>query len=357
MADDPSLDASAPPPAKRPGLKRPFLRFALTLLVLLAVGVGAAAYWAHGQYVAPGPLAESTALVIQKGTGTNRIAARLYQAGVISSPLLFRAAVRLSDDTRPLKAGEYRFTASISMSQVLRMMREGRTVLRRLTVAEGLTTQEIFALVAGVEGLEGEVSLSAEEGRFLPETYYYSLGDARDAVLERMRTAMDRTLDELWAARAEDLPFDSKDQALVLASIIEKETAIDSERGIIAGVFINRLRRGMRLQTDPTVIYGITMGSGALGRPIRRSELEKVTPYNTYVIDGLPPGPIANPGRNSIAAALKPAKTDYLYFVADGSGGHAFARTSKEHQRNVAKWRKIERERRKLQRERRKKAK
>ncbi len=346
MADGPNDESTTETPAKSPSFARRLLSATMVLLAVAVAGAAGLAYWAYQQYTAPGPLTESRVVLVRKGSGVNQIAAQLAHDGIIADAGIFRMGLRFLDRDGSLKAGEYRFPAAITMRQVRSMMVRGETVLRRFTVAEGLTTLEIFDIIAGTEALEGEISLKPEEGRFLPETYYYSLGDSRDTVLGRMRDAMHRTLDELWESRAADLPFKTKEEALILASIIEKETGVDPERGLIAGVFVNRLRKGMRLQTDPTVIYGITNGKGPLGRPLRRSELDRATPYNTYMIGGLPPGPIANPGRESIAAALKPAKTKHLYFVADGTGGHAFARTGKEHERNVLKWRKIQREQR-----------
>jgi len=212
-------------------------------------------------------------------------------------------------------------------------------VERKLTVPEGLTVMEILALVRAADGLQGTITLHPDEGTLLPQTYFYSYGDSRDAVVQRMRKAMDETLDELWPGRQDDLPIGSKRQALILASIVEKETGIPDERPRVAAVFVNRLRLGMRLESDPTVSYGMTLGRKPLGRDLTRADLQAPTPYNTYTNAGLPPGPIANPGRATIEAALNPAKTKDLYFVADGSGGHAFAATLDQHNRNVANWR------------------
>lgn len=311
------------------------------------MAVGTVAVWGIGAFDSPGPLTATRRVVIPKGDGLSEIARRLSAAGVIANPLLFRVGVQLFGHGRPLRAGEYRFVAAVSPRQVMELLIRGETVLRRITLAEGLTTRQIFAQIARTKGLVGAIDLPPEEGTLLPETYYFALGGTRDALVRRMRDAMTRTLDELWKTRAPDLPYKTKTEALILASMIEKETAVNGERALIAGVFVNRLRKGMRLQSDPTIIYGLTRGAGPLNRPLRRSEITKHTPYNTYVIAGLPPGPIANPGRASIVAALHPAKTPYLYFVADGSGGHAFARTNAEHMRNVAKWRRLSRQRRK----------
>jgi UPF0755 protein len=224
---------------------------------------------------------------------------------------------------------------------VLSLLREGRTVVRHLTIPEGLTTVEILALLDDAPGLSGDRSPPAE-GTLLPETYNYSWGDSRAGMMARMQKAMAETLAKLWASRAAGLPLATPEAAVTLASLVEKETALAAERPRVAGVFVNRLRLGMRLQSDPTVVYALTAGKGPLGRELTRADLEVPSPYNTYRIDGLPPGPIANPGRAAIAAALQPLASRELYFVADGSGGHAFASTLEEHNRNVTRWRKLQ---------------
>lgn len=317
----------------------------LGLFFGLAAVAALLGYWGFRAYTAPGPLKEAATVVIPKGSGRDAILRRLLAAGVIEDPLVFRIAVRLTRSGGRLKAGEYRFPARVSMQRALERIVSGKTVLRMFTAREGRTTHEILERLKATEGLEGEVTLDPDEGELLPETYSFALGDTRDKMVRRMREAMTKVLNELWEKRAEDLPIKTKREALILASIIEKETGKPEERPRVAAVFVNRLRKGMRLQTDPTVIYGITNGKGPLGRRLFTKDLERKTPYNTYRIDGLPPGPIANPGRASIAAALNPAKTKELYFVADGTGGHVFAETLEEHNRNVRRWRKIRRER------------
>jgi UPF0755 protein len=232
----------------------------------------------------------------------------------------------------------------VSPREVVAILQSGETIVRRLTVPEGLTSARVLELVDGAEGLQGHVGRMPEEGRLLPETYHFSYGDDRADLVARMEEAMEIALARLWLERSDDLPFATPEDALTLASIVERETAVERERRRVAAVFINRLRRGMRLQSDPTVVYALTEGEGVLGRRLVRDDLRIDHPYNTYVNTGLPPGPIANPGRASIAAVLNPAETRELYFVADGSGGHAFATTLDEHNRNVARWRRLRRQ-------------
>lgn len=322
-----------------------FLSNLLTLLVLAGLAFGGLLFYANGQFEAPGPAQSEQLFEVPRGAGLSRIASDLERAGAISDARIFRYGARAKQAETSLKAGEYALPAGASMSEILTLLKDGATVARRVTIKEGLTAREIVALLQGIDGLSGDITEIPPEGSLAPETYFYERGEARSSILRRMTDAQRVQLDELWATRAADLPFSTKEEAMVLASIIERETAVASERAEVAGVFVNRLRRGMRLQSDPTVIYGATGGLGSLGRGIRRSELDAETPFNTYRIKGLPPTPIANPGRDSIAAALNPALTDALYFVADGTGGHAFARTLKQHNRNVAQWRRIERER------------
>ena len=325
-------------------MARVALRIAYVLLALALVAGGLAA-WGYAHFARSGPLAAATTVIVPRGAGVEAIARALARANVIADPLVFRVGARLTGADKALRAGEYAFPAGISPASALALLESGKTVVRRLTVVEGVTTVEVVAQLAATDGLKGEVTAVPGEGLLLPETYHFSYGDSRDAVLARMAQSMQRTLDALWRARADDVPFAAPKSALILASVVEKETAIPEERARIAAVFINRLRRRMRLQSDPTVAYGLTQGSGPLGRPLTASDLKVPTPYNTYLVDGLPPGPICNPGRASIAAVLDPARTDELYFVADGSGGHVFARTLAEHSRNVARWRTLQRRR------------
>ncbi|OHC73724.1 MAG: aminodeoxychorismate lyase [Rhodospirillales bacterium RIFCSPLOWO2_12_FULL_58_28] len=328
------------------------MRIAYLLIVLGLILGGGFAWQGYVRFVQPGPLAAETNVVIHRGSGFGDIAGELFRAGVISDPLAFQFGARFLGADKALRAGEYAFPARISPREALAVLQSGRTVIRRLTIAEGLTTAQVLAQLAAADGLDGKIGAEfmdtpwLKEGSLLPETYHFSFGDQRNDMLKRMAGAMAQLLTSQWQARAYGGPLKSHEEALILASIIEKETSLPNERARIAGVFINRLRKGMRLQSDPTAAYGITLGKEVLGRPLTRADLKNPTPFNTYAIDGLPPSPICNPGRESIAAALHPAETDELYFVADGAGGHVFARTLDEHNLNVARWRKITNEQR-----------
>ncbi|OJU55935.1 MAG: aminodeoxychorismate lyase, partial [Alphaproteobacteria bacterium 62-8] len=261
--------------------------------------------------------------------------------------LLYQLGVRMRGQAALLKAGEYAIPARASMAEITALLISGRVVLHRLTAAEGLTSAMIVTLVKDDPVLAGDVGPVPPEGSLLPETYLFARGMTRSALLAKMKQAQTDFLDAHWAKRASGLPFQTKEQAIILASIVEKETAIASERRHIAAVFINRLKRGMKLQSDPTIIYGLTRGY-PLGRAILQSEIDAPTPFNTYVIPALPPSPICNPGKDSILAVLNPIASDDLYFVADGHGGHVFAPTNAEHEKNVARWRKIRSERAKM---------
>jgi UPF0755 protein len=307
----------------------------LGLAALLLLGGGLAALgWRD--FSAPGPLAAPAQLVVPRG-GTEAIATLLAEKGVIGSPRRFALAAWLTREEGPLRAGEFVFPAGASLRDVLGVLREGRMVQRRLTIPEGLTARQVTALIDRAEGLAGETPAIAE-GAILPETYGYALGDTRASLVRRAAAAMDAALAEAWSNRAEGLPLASPREALILASIVERETGVAAERPQVASVFINRLRRGMMLQSDPTVAY--VAGQGLpLERAITRADLDATHPFNTYRIRGLPPAPIAMPGREALRAVTRPDTTEYLFFVADGTGGHAFARTLEEHNRNVARWR------------------
>ncbi|WP_193370950.1 endolytic transglycosylase MltG [Pelagibius marinus] len=313
---------------------------AIAVVVVLLLAAGGSWFFLKLTFEEPGPVTEEVVVVVPRGAGLAAIADDLAEAGVVSDPTVFRLGVRLFADARALQAGEYAFTYGMSMKDVAELLASGRTVVHRLTVPEGLTSVEIVALLDEAEALDGEIGEVPPDGTLLPETYHFHRGDSRADILARMRQSMTEALAEVWEQRAENLPLKSPEEALVLASIVEKETGVDGERALVAGVFVNRLDKGMPLQSDPTVVYGITLGKAPLGRSLTRQDLANPTPYNTYQISGLPPGPIANPGRAALEAAVNPAETEFLYFVAAGDGGHAFAKTLAEHNRNVAKWRK-----------------
>jgi UPF0755 protein len=321
----------------------------LILGFCFVVGVGSAGtgFWVYGGFIRPGPLQHDTILIVPPSTGINIIAKELASRGIISKAFIFRVGVKFFSEQEVMKAGQYLFTAHLSSRDVVKLLQTGKTVVHRITFAEGLTSTEIAAQLALTEGLTGDLSLPIAEGSLLPETYHFSYADPRSGLIKRMRKGLSKLMMGLWPYRDANLPFKSQREALILASIVEKETGKPSERAHIAGVFINRLRKKMRLQSDPTVVYGITKGQGPLGRSLRRSELRQKTAYNTYTNYGLPPTPIANAGRKSIEAVLHPMKTNDFYFVADGTGGHLFSRTLKQHNLNVSKWRKIEKLRQK----------
>lgn len=321
-------------------------RIVLSLLVMIVVGIagaGGAALWGLNAVRSPGPLSEPVNVVIRHGQPTTEIGVALEQSGVVSDHRLFTLTTYLTRAARgDLKAGEYEFPAGASLSQVLSILRSGRVVVHKVTVPEGWTSSEVVERVNAHPALTGTIADRPPEGSLLPDTYVFQRGVTRDALIARMRQSQAALLDELWDKRAADLPIKTREEAVILASIVERETAVAEERQQVAAVFVNRLRRNMRLQSDPTIIYGITGGNRRLDRPITRSDISEATPYNTYRIDGLPPTPIANPGREAIAAVLQPGAADHLYFVADGSGGHAFAKTLSEHNENVRRWRTIE---------------
>ena len=310
-----------------------------TLVVVALLGGG----WVFWTYRGPGPAAAPASVILPHGSSVSQIARALKAGDVIGSEKLFQLAARFSGAGRSLKAGEYEFPSHASMAQVLADIRDGKVVRHLVSVPEGFTSEMALDAVRAQPVLVGDAR-APPEGSILPDTYQVQRGQTREAVIQTMRDAQAALLAELWANRAPGLPFATPQEAVTMASIVEKETGVPAERPRIAAVFENRLKAHMRLESDPTIIYAISRGR-PLGRGITMSELMTPTPYNTYRIDGLPPTPIANPGRASLAAVLNPAKTDDLFFVADGTGGHVFASTLAEHQANVAKWRAIERAR------------
>jgi UPF0755 protein len=313
------------------------MRWLIAALALLVAIAGGGAWYARHAYRAPGPLAAIHIVVVPRGT-TDAIAALLQREGVIDSAFAFRAAAALTARQGPLRAAELEFPAHASLAAVLGVLRHGKPVEHRITIAEGLTAAAIATELAANQVLSGPVPVPPE-GAVLPQTYDATLGTARAAVLARAEAAMKVAVAKVWAGRAPDLPLASPAQLVTLASIVERETAKPAERTHIAGVYINRLRQGMKLQADPTVAYAASGGQSIDGAGITRADLAMDSPYNTYRVTGLPPGPICSPGLASLEAAAHPLATDDLYFVADGTGGHAFAATLAEHERNVAKWR------------------
>ena len=314
-----------------------------TLLALVLL-VGGGAFYAYRQYEQPGPLQDARALIVPRG-GIGEVADTLAREGVIAGPATFQAAALVTSGDGALHAGELEFPAGASLREVLHILRTAKPIQHLVTIPEGLTAIQVAALLDRTPLLDGAVAVPPE-GSLLPETYAFDRGTTRAALIERATKAMSRMLDRAWAARSPTLPLDSPHDALVLASIVERETAKPEERPRVAAVFLNRLRQGMRLQSDATVAYGASGGTGALDHGLTRSELDSADPYNTYRIPGLPPGPIAMPGAASLRAVTQPMQSNELFFVADGTGGHVFARTQDEHFRNVAHWREVERARR-----------
>jgi UPF0755 protein len=313
-----------------------------TALIVISVAVGGTLFIGKQRFEAPGPLPEDKVVNIPRGLGIKDIADVLVREGVIDQPWVFMGGVIVLKARGDLKFGEYQFTKNASLADVVDTIIENKVVQHSFTVAEGLTSEQIVARLLENTALSGQIKDIPREGTLLPETYRFTLGMPRDQIVQRMQQGHKRVLQEVWDHRSPDLPYKTPEQLVTMASIVEKETGKPEERTRVAAVFVNRLKTKMRLQSDPTIIYGLTGGKGALGRPILRSEIDQATPYNTYVIDGLPPGPIANPGRASLEAAANPARTKELYFVADGTGGHAFADSYAEHQKNVARLRVIE---------------
>jgi UPF0755 protein len=318
-----------------------------TVLILGGIVAAGAVALGRARLDAPGPLQEDKIVVIPARSGIMEIGDLLTHEGIIEEQrLAFIAGVLALNARSELKAGEYQFIKHASMREVVQTIAEGKVVQHQFTIPEGLTSEQILARLTENDVLSGNVKEVPREGTLLPDSYHFPRGFTREQMLQRMRQAQDKLLREVWERRNADLPLKSPDQLVTLASIVEKETGKPEERTRIAAVFVNRLKQKIKLQSDPTVIYGLVSGKGQLGRPLSKADLAQATPYNTYIIDGLPPGPIANPGRASIEAAASPARTRELYFVADGTGGHAFADTYEQHQKNVARLRVIEHEQR-----------
>jgi UPF0755 protein len=313
-----------------------------TLVLLAAIGAGLALTAGKQRFEAPGPLAQDKIVTIPPRLGVRDIADLLQREGVIDQPWVFFGGVWVNKARDELKFGEYLFPKEASVRDVVNIIVTGKVIQHQLTIAEGLTSEQIVARLMENDTLTGNIKEIPKEGSLLPETYNFTRGTSREQIIQRMQHEQRRVVQEIWERRAPDLPIENPDQLVILASIIEKETSKPEERTRVAAVFVNRLKQRMKLQSDPTIIYGLVGGKGNLGRPIMRSEIELKTRYNTYVIDGLPPGPIANPGRASLEAAASPARTKELYFVADGTGGHSFSESLDQHQKNVVRLRQIE---------------
>lgn len=324
-----------------------FLNFLVSILVFIALGAGALVYFGKSQFDAPGPSTEVADFIVKPGAGISEIASGLERRGLISDERIFRYAVRAYGFDHKLKAGEYEIMPHASMRDIMKLMRSGKVVLYSLTIPEGLTVAEVFKRVAADDVLTGDMPKTMPpEGSILADTQRFSRGTTRKELIHKMMADQKKLVHDIWERRDPGLPLKNVNQFVTLASIVEKETGKADERPRVAAVFLNRLKKGMRLQSDPTVIYGLFGGEGKpADRPLYQSDLEKPTPYNTYIINGLPPTPIANPGRAALEAVANPSKTDDLYFVADGTGGHVFATTLEEHNANVKRWREIEKKR------------
>jgi UPF0755 protein len=337
-----------PPPKRSERARNPFVVIGnaiITILIILMIGAGTAYYYGRQLLETPGPLKEDKVVNIPARAGKRDIADALQREGVINvNPWAFIGSVFALKASSDLKPGEYEFRKNDSLRDVIATIVEGKVVQHAVTIPEGLTSEQIVARLTDSDIFAGSVREIPREGTLLPETYKFPRGTTRDQVIQRMQQTQKRVLAEIWERRNPDVPIKSPEALVTLASIVEKETGKSDERSRVAAVYVNRLRQKMKLQSDPTIIYGLVGGKGTLGRPIKRSEITQPSPYNTYVIEGLPPGPIANPGRASLEAAANPARTRDLFFVADGTGGHSFTETYDQHQKNVAKLRALEKQ-------------
>ncbi|MBZ6077948.1 endolytic transglycosylase MltG [Microvirga puerhi] len=340
---------AAPPPPPRIRRRRGGMLSVFSGLLTLFIAVALAAIVGFGaierEVTAKGPLQSDKIVLIPKNTGTNEIADILKQEGVITQPLLFEIYALVNRQRGQLKAGEFQFKAGTSIEDAIDTLVQGKAILHSVTLPEGLTSQQIVGRLYENDILSGDILETPREGTLLPDTYKFERGTTRQQIINSMQTAHRQALTQIWQRRSSDLPVKTPQELVILASIVEKETGRADERPRVAGVFINRLMKRMKLQSDPTIVYGLVGGKGTLGRGIMKNEIETATPYNTYVIEGLPPGPIANPGKAALEAVANPSRTKELYFVADGSGGHAFADSYDQHQRNVTRWRQLEKAR------------
>lgn len=336
------------PPPKRSRKARSqtviFMNFVMSLMVFAAIGAGLAAYYGKYEFEKAGPAADAATFVVKRGAGMGDVATQLESRNLITDARVFRYGAKFLKLDGKLKAGEYEIKAGASMRDILASLSSGKSVLHSLTIPEGLTVMQILTRIGENEVLTGDMPADVPpEGSLLADTQRFSRGTTRAEMIQKLMNDQKKLVEDVWARRQPDLPIKDINEFVTLASIVEKETGKADERPRVAGVFINRLNKGMRLQSDPTIIYGIYGGRGKPADvPIRKSDIEKQTPYNTYQIDGLPPTPIANPGKDALEAVANPSKTDDLFFVADGTGGHVFAATLDEHNENVVRWREIE---------------
>jgi len=348
-------EPGTPPPRKRSRHARSqivvFMNFMLSLIVLLLLGASALFYFGKLQFDSPGPLTAETTFLVKRGAGVSEVSNSLEGREIVSDARIFRYGMRAYGHESDLKAGEYAIPAGATMRDVMEILISGKSIMYPLTIPEGLTVKQVFDRISTDPILVGDMPKDMPpEGGLFTDTLNFTRGTTREEIISRMIASQQKLIDETWAKRRADLPVKDKNEFVTLASIVEKETGIASERPHVASVFVNRLNKGMRIQSDPTIIYGLFGGAGKPSdRPIFKSDIEKPTPYNTYVINGLPPTPIANPGRAALEAVANPLDTEDLYFVADGTGGHVFAKTLAEHNANVRKWRTVEQEKNQLQ--------
>ena len=343
-------EPAPPPPGRSRHVRNPIVLLLNLMMTILVVGIiigGGLLYWGKAQFDTVGPLEQDRTIIISQGATLDSITGILERQGVVSDGWVFSSGVQIYKNAGKLQAGEYLFKAHSSMREVMDTLVQGKAILHGITIPEGLTSEQIVARINKHEILIGELSELPPEGALLPDTYKFNRGTTRLQLLQRMQKAQEKALADIWNRRTDGLPVKSPEELVILASIVEKETGKADERTRVAGVFVNRLNRGMRLQSDPTILYGLYGGSAwERARTIYQSELKKPNSYNTYQIDGLPPGPIANPGRDAMEAVANPSRTNDIFFVADGTGGHVFAETLEDHNRNVARWREIEKKRR-----------
>ncbi|NKC48797.1 endolytic transglycosylase MltG [Ochrobactrum anthropi ATCC 49188] len=341
-------EPGTPPPSKRSRHARSqivvFMNFMLSLVVLVLLGASALFYFGKMQFDGQGPLTAETTFLVKRGAGIAEVSNSLENREIVSDARIFRYGMRTLGHENDLKAGEYAIPAGASMRDVMNILISGKSIMYPLTIPEGLTVKQIFDRISADPTLVGDMPKDMPpEGSLFTDTLNFTRGTTRSEIIDRMVASQKKLVDDAWAKRGSDLPIKDKNEFVTLASIVEKETGIASERPHVASVFVNRLKKGMRIQSDPTIIYGLFGGAGKPSdRPIFKSDIEKPTPYNTYVINGLPPTPIANPGKAALEAVANPLDTEDLYFVADGTGGHVFSKTLQEHNANVRKWRSVE---------------